>query len=121
MTLLQLLFSITDIDINKVGRAKVIVFSRIVEVIYYTVNTKMVLPNHFLENLLHSSFTNCKSYISFLENRSPGGSYTYINNWLKEQGKEPLTYPSGLVKSVFDNSKKICRTYLVSETTIKQV
>ena len=56
--------------------------------------------------------------MSFLGNRCPGGSYTYINNWLKEQGKEPLKYPAGLVKSVFDNSQKIGRTHLISETNI---
>ena len=90
MALLQLLCSISDIDINKVGRAKIIVFSKMVELIYYTVNTKMVLPNHFSENMLGSTFTNCKYYLSFLENRCPGGPHTYANNWLKEQSKEHL-------------------------------
>ena len=62
MALLQLLCSISDIDMNLVGRTNIIVLPKIVELLYYTVNTKKVLPNHFLENLLRYTFTYCKSY-----------------------------------------------------------
>lgn len=48
--------------------------------------------------------------------RSPGGAYSYVTNWLKEQAKEPLKYPEGVVKSVFDNSQKVGKTYLISGT-----
>ena len=48
--------------------------------------------------------------------RSPGGAYTYLTNWLKEQSKGPLEFPKGLVKSVFDNSQKVGKTYLISGT-----
>ena len=66
------------------------------------------------------SFTNSKSYLAFLGGRSPGGSYTYISNWLKEQSQEPLTYAHGLIKSAFDNSQKVGKTYLITETnTVK--
>ena len=109
MALLQLLSSSGDIDNSKVGRVKIIVLSKIVELLYYTVNTWKGPSNHLLENLLCSISTNRKSYLSFIGNSCPWGSYTYLNNWLKEQGKEPLTYPSGLVKSVFNNSKKYAK------------
>ena len=39
VALLQLLCSISDIDNNKVGRVKIIILSKIVQLIYYTVNT----------------------------------------------------------------------------------
>lgn len=56
--------------------------------------------------------------MTFMGNRSPGGSYTNLSKWLRDQSKKPLKYPTGLVKSVFDNSQKVGKTYLISETNI---
>lgn len=78
----------------------------------------MHLCNHFSENLLCYNYTNCKSYLSFLGKRSPGGAYSFICNWLREQSKEPLKFPNGLVKAIFDNSQKVGKTYLISSTNI---
>jgi len=66
VALVHLLCSISNIDINTASRTKVIIISKVVELIYYTLNSKKVLPNHFLENLLCYTFTNCKSYLTFL-------------------------------------------------------
>ena len=60
------------------------------------------------------SFTNSKLYANFLGNRAPGGSYSYLVSWLKEQASEPLKFPDGLCKAIFDNSQKIGKTYLIS-------
>lgn len=70
-----------------------IVLSKIRGLICYPVNTKNALPSQSLEHMLCYTFANCKSYLSFLGNRCPGGSYTYVDNWLKELGKKSLTYP----------------------------
>ncbi len=115
---LHLLCSLSGIDLNTAGNAKIIILSKVVELLYYSMNSKKVLPNHFLENLLCYTFTNCKSQLSFLGNRCPGGSYTYVNNWLREQGINELLFPPGLVKSVFDNVQKIGKTHLISETNV---
>jgi len=39
-------------------------------------------------------------------------------NCLREQSKEPLQIPNGLVKSIFDNSQKVGKTYVISSTNI---
>ena len=116
--LIFLLCSICKVDINTASVSKVQLIAKAVELLYYSMNSKLVLPSHFFENLLCYSLTNCKSYINFLGNRSPGGAYTFLCNWLKEQSKDPLKFPEGLVKSVFDNNQKVGKTYLISETNI---
>ena len=88
--------------------------SKIIELICVCMNKKLVLPNHFTECLLCYVLTNSKLFLNFIGKRSPGGSYTYICNWLKEKSTEPLTFPNGLVKCVFDNSQKIGKTHLIS-------
>ena len=74
------------------------------------------MAKSFLRKPAIFCFHKLQILFNFLGNSCPGGSYTYVNNWLKEQGKEPITYPSGLIKSLFSNSKKVCQTYLISET-----
>ena len=60
VALLQL--SCSDlIYINTVGRAKMIVLSKIGGLICYTVNTKKALPSQSLEHMLCYIFTSCKS------------------------------------------------------------
>ena len=87
-----------------------------IELIYYCRYSKLVLPNHLIESLLCYSFTNSKSYANFLGNRAPGGSYTYLISWLKQLANNPLKFPNGLCKSVFDNNQKIGKTYLIPGT-----
>ena len=48
----------------------------------------------------------------------PGGSYSYLVSWLKEQSSEPLKFPDGLCKAVFDNNQKLGKTYLISGNNI---
>lgn len=116
--LLHLITALCGVDFNTTTPEKITLISKIVELIYACKHSKLVLPSHFIENLLCYSYTNCKTYLNFLGERSPGGAYTFICNWLKEQSKEPIPYPDGLAKSVFDNSQKIGKTYLISGTNI---
>ena len=116
---LILLFSnLCQVDMNTAGTAKLNIISKIVELIYYCRNSKLVLPNHFIESLLNYSFTNSKTYASFLGNRSPGGSYTYIMSWLNEQANNPIKFPKGLTKAIFDNNQKIGKTHIITGTNI---
>ena len=115
-SLINLLYSLCGIQMSSATDNQNILISKAVENIYSCISSKVVLPNHFVENLLCYSLTNCKSYLNFLANRTPGGGYSYISNWLRNQSKEPISFPIGLVKTVFDNSQKIGKTYLISST-----
>ena len=105
--LIYLLTSVCQIDVNTASTEKLKIFAKAIEMIYYCINSRLVLPNHMVENLLCYSFTNCKSFLNFVGSRSPGGRYTYITNWLKKQSMETISFPQGLVKAVFDNSQKV--------------
>ena len=83
------LCNLYKIDINTAGPSKLNVLAKIIELIYYCKNCKLVLPNHLIESLLFYYFTNSKSYEIF---------------------------SNGLCKSVFDNNQKIGKTYLISGT-----
>ena len=114
--LVNLISAFSGVDPNTASADKITLISKVIELIYACRNSKLVLPNFFIENLLCYSYTNCKSYLNFVGNRSPGGGYTHMCNWLKEQSKEPLTFPDGLAKAVFDNNQKIGKTYLITGT-----
>ena len=116
--LIHLLCNICGIDINTTSMKKMQLISKAIELLYYCSNSKLVFPGHFFENLLCYSLTNSKSYINFMGSRSPGGAYTYITKWLKDQNKDEIPFPKGMVKSVFDNSQKVGKTYLVPTSVI---
>ena len=102
--LIHLLCSICQIDINTTSTDKMQLIAKAIELLYYCSNSKLVLPSHFFENLLCYSLTNSKSFTNFMGSRSPGGAYTYITKWLRAQSKSEIPFPTGLVKSVFDNN-----------------
>ena len=83
--LLHLLSSLCCIDINTADEKKMKCFAIVIEMVYYCVNSRIILPNHFLETLLCYSMTNSKTYLNFIGSRSPGGGYSFITNWLKQQ------------------------------------
>ena len=112
--LVHLLASICNLDVNTSSVKKLKVFTKIIEMIYFCQNSKLVLPNCFIENLLAYSLTNCKKYSNFLGSRSPGGSYYYLSSWLNQQADNPIKCPPGLIKAVFDNNQKIGRTYAIT-------
>ena len=69
--LVQLLGNLCNIDVNVAKNNKLILLCKIIELIYYCNNSKKVLSCYFLENLLCYSFTNSKSCMTFMGNRSP--------------------------------------------------
>ena len=101
LELVHFLCNLCEIDVNATKEKKLNIISKIIELIYYCRNSKLVLPQHFTENLMCYALTNCKTYSNLLGNRSPGGSYPYLQLWLNQQKDKEIVFPSGLVKSIF--------------------
>ena len=78
--LLHLICKLYNVDINCDSSKKATIVAKVIELIYYCRASKLVLPNHFPENILCYSYTNCKSYLNFQGSRSPGGAYTFITH-----------------------------------------
>ena len=116
--LVHMIANLCGIDLNTASDKKLSVVSKIIELVYFCRNSKLVLPQHFLENLLNYSLTNSKSCANFFGGRAPGGSYYYLSTWLNEQSNEPIKCPIGLVKAVFDNNQKIGKTYLITGNNV---
>ena len=91
--LVHFIANLCNIDINTAPQSKLVVIAKIIELVYYSRNSKLILPNHFHENLLNYSFTNSKTMSNFLGSRSPGGSSSYISSWLLEQAHDPIKCP----------------------------
>ena len=88
--LVQLLGNLCNIVVKVAKKNKLVLLCKIIELIYNCNNSKKVLPCHFLENLLCYSFTNSKSYMTFMGNRSPGGSYTYLSKVAERSEQETV-------------------------------
>ena len=73
--LIELLSGLCNVDLNTSKDGKCDILAKVVELIYYCLNSKLMLPNHFKESLHAFSLTNCKTFSNFMGNRSPGGSY----------------------------------------------
>ena len=112
--LLHLICKLCNVDINYDSSKKATIVTKVIELIYYCRASKLVLPNHSLDNILCYSFTNCKSCLNFQGSRSPGGAYTFITSWLKELAQDPNIFPQGLVKVVFDKCQKVGKTYTIT-------
>ena len=69
--ILHLIGCICGIDLNVACEKKLNIVAKIIELIYYSHDSKLILPNHFLENLLSYCFTNCKTYTNFVVARGP--------------------------------------------------
>ena len=77
---------------------------------YSISNSRLQLPISFSENLLVYSLTHSKQLVRYNSCIGPAGSYSFLHDWIKEQAAEPVPYPSGLAKSVFDNEQVIGKT-----------
>ena len=84
------------------------------ELIYYCLNTKLVLSQRFAENLMSYMLTTSKSYCNFLANRSPCGSHTYLQSWPNQPSNVRITFPDGSVKLIFDKTQKDSKTYIIN-------
>ena len=116
--LLYLICKLCSVDISCDSSKKPTIVAKVIKLIYYCRASKLVLPNHFLENILCYSFTNCKSNLNFQGSRSPGGAYTFTKSWVKELAQDPIVFPQGLVKVVFNNCQKVGKTYAITGTNI---
>ena len=94
--LVHLLCNLCETDINITSEKKLNIIFKIPELIYYCRNSKLVLMQHFTENLISYIFANCKSYCSFIGSWSPGSSYLYIQNWLNQESHTVIPFPDGL-------------------------
>ena len=115
--LLHLICKLCNVDINCDISNKATIVAKVIELIYCCRASKLVLPNHFLENILCYSFTKCKLYLNFQRSRSPGGAYTLTTSWLKELPQDPIVFPRGVVKVVFDNCQ-VGKTYAITGANI---
>ena len=90
-----------------------LLLAKVVEQIYAAQNSRLVLPLSLRENLLTYGVSNSKLLVNYNGSTSAGGSYSYISKWLRTSASEPLPFPKGLVRSVFDNEQVIGKTYTV--------
>ena len=65
------LCNLCDINLNKSSDAKLYIACKIVELIYYCHNSRIVMSQHFLESLIYNYLTNSNSYSNFLSNGTP--------------------------------------------------
>ena len=59
--LVHFLCNLCDTDVNTANDKKLNIISKIVELVYYCRNFKLVLPQNFTENLMCYALTNCKT------------------------------------------------------------
>ena len=84
----------------------------VVEAIYCLRNLNVILPYSFLSNLIQSLVSGSKTVTRINGKVIPSGSYSTIQSWFEEQGKEPLKTPSEDMISFFDNNgKHIIKNY----------
>ena len=82
-----------------------------IELIYGSHNSKLVLPLSFQENLLVYRLCRSKQLVSYNSRMYPAGSSDFISKWLTNESSEPIEFPDGLVRSVFDNEQVIGKTH----------
>ena len=87
--------------------------AKLIEQIYSCRNSKLILPLSFQEALVTYKLSN-NAQLSALNSRSrPSGSHTYLTTWLNKASAKEITFPSGLVRVVFDNEQVIGKRYRV--------
>ena len=112
--LVNFLSGLCSIDLNNAHEKKLNLICKTIELIYYCRNSKLELPEHFIENLVSYTCSNSKINCNFQGSLSPGGSYSSLSLWLKQQACEPIAFPKGMVKNVFDNNQKVGKTYIIT-------
>lgn len=113
MKLIHFLSTMCKVDLNTASESKLRAFSKIIELIYFCHNSKLVLPQHFTDNLIQYSLTNSKTCTNYQGSSSPSGSYFILSTWLNKQARDPLPFPKGLTINVFDNNQKVGKTYFI--------
>ena len=76
--LVHFLSSLCSIVLNTANEKKLKLIGKTIELICYYQNSKLVLPEHFTENLVSYTCTNSKINCNFQGSLSPGGSYSSL-------------------------------------------
>ena len=66
-----------------------------IEQIYFLQNFTLVMPCHFLANLVQSYASGSKTVSVVNGKITPGGSYATLNEWMRSMGSTPLDSPNG--------------------------
>ena len=114
MELIHFLSTMCKVDLNTASESKLRAFSKIIELIYFCHDSKMVLPQHFTDNLIQYRLTNSKTCTNYQGSSSLSGSYFTLSTWLNKQARDPLPFPKGLTINVFDNNQKVGKTYIIT-------
>ena len=91
--------------------------ARLIEQIYKSQNSRLVLPLAFREGLITYKMSN-SSLLSALNSKSkPSGSHTFITSWSNKSAECPIDFPPGVVSEQSSTMNKISRqSYSVLRT-----
>ena len=87
------------------------------EQIYSCHSQNLILPLSFRQNLINYSLSHNKLITRLNGGTTAGSSYTYVLKWLNAQAKQEISFPSGIVRIVFDNEQVIGKKYNISVST----
>ena len=76
--LVHFLSSLCSIALNNANKKKLKLIGKTIELICYCQNSKLVLPEHFIVNLVSHTCTNSKINCNFQGRLSPDGSYSSL-------------------------------------------
>ncbi|XP_052086773.1 uncharacterized protein LOC127724024, partial [Mytilus californianus] len=77
-------------------------------------NSMFISPLSFMQSLLTYCITGSKAAVVLNSIGHPSGSYTTVNNWIKEYSKEALQCPNDVdVVTFFDNNQVLQRKWRV--------
>ena len=95
--------------------------AHIIETMYSSMNKQLVLTWSFRHNIVAYSFSHSRQLIDYLNSLIPGGSYNTLTNWITDQGSDPIVFPPGDVRVVFDNQKVISKRWTPNRTPSTQI
>ena len=90
-----------------------LVIAKIIELIYNMRNSRLVMPVSFIENLITYTTTHSRNLVTYLSKVSPAGAYTFLESWFTTHAVDPIQFPNGLVRSIFDNEQKVGKTWRI--------
>ena len=102
-------FNITQ----KQRKNKNYLLAKSIEQSYGFQNQRLVLPLSFAENIIAYSYTHNKNLIQMNSKTLPSGIITTIRKFLEDSSSEPIPFPPGCVRVVFDNEQTIGKRYRI--------
>lgn len=98
-------------DLLFVTDKQFLTLSKIVEPIYGLHKSNLIAPLSFSKDLITHKISGSKQLVTYNSHLSPAGSYFYVNEWLNKKAEKAISFPSGTLKCMFDNSQNIGKTY----------